>query len=743
MEMSLIHAGLAAGVALAALPVILHLFMRQTPKHVIFPALRLIRERQKQSKKRLRIKNWLLLLARMAVLALMALALARPRLYSQIPLGDDTVPTALGLVFDTSLSMAYKEKDKSRLDEAKERAREIVSKLPDSSLVFVADSGDPGAAIGVSPSAALKHIESLTIRPVNRPLNPVMGQVYPMVADCDRPVHVVYVLTDLARSAWYPDRPADGLEQVAKLKSSKGSKIATFILRLAPKDLHDVAVESADTSSSVATQGESVEIRTRIRSRGSAETKCSVEFELDEQKRGEKSIQIPPNQQVEVSFNTPPHLREGELHQGRIKLTGAPDPFQEDDERFFTFKVRPPLKVLVISDQAYDAEFVAAALDPMPTPNVPRQIMVERVRAAELGQRFHGDLQAYSCVFLLNVKQLDEADWGTLNRYTHEGGGLVVAPGHLSSAAGYNNPITSQFLPAQLGEKPHPARPGTTVAKLANLTHPLFEREGKDMMSMFSHVPVYKYWPVRDTAADARVLLSYSDNAPALLERTLKGPKTGRVLLWTTPLSRRPDRAGAAVVDPGAWSEFPLPQYGWTFFVLMNRTVPFMAGTTSEPLNFEAGENALLKLPPNVRFTSVVATSSDPKLKPQVLPTPSNEFLEIPAPPALGPWTVKATTADNQVKNLGFSVNVPRTESQFEPLHKSDLDTIFGKEGYVLAEDAVSHKEKETYARFGWELFPSLMFLILLVVTLENFLANTFYKEAPQSKAVGAVGAVA
>src|SRR5271165_3749961 len=107
MEMSFMHLGLAAGAGLAAIPVILHLFMRQTPKHVIFPALRLVRERQKQSKKRMRIKNWLLLLARMALLALMALALARPRLYSQMPLGDQTVPTALGLVFDTSLSMSY------------------------------------------------------------------------------------------------------------------------------------------------------------------------------------------------------------------------------------------------------------------------------------------------------------------------------------------------------------------------------------------------------------------------------------------------------------------------------------------------------------------------------------------------------------------------------------------------------------------------------------------------------------
>ena len=61
MDISLLHAGLAAGATLAAIPVILHLFMRQTPKHVIFPALRLIRERHKRSKKQLKVKNWLLL----------------------------------------------------------------------------------------------------------------------------------------------------------------------------------------------------------------------------------------------------------------------------------------------------------------------------------------------------------------------------------------------------------------------------------------------------------------------------------------------------------------------------------------------------------------------------------------------------------------------------------------------------------------------------------------------------------
>ena len=112
-----------------------------------FPALRLIRERQKRSRKKLRVKNWLLLVARMALVALMALALARPRLFSQTSLGDQEVPTALGLVFDTSLSMGYRDKDKTRLDEAKERAFDIVKKTPDTSQVFVVDSAEPGVPV--------------------------------------------------------------------------------------------------------------------------------------------------------------------------------------------------------------------------------------------------------------------------------------------------------------------------------------------------------------------------------------------------------------------------------------------------------------------------------------------------------------------------------------------------------------------------------------------------------------------
>jgi hypothetical protein len=725
MEMSLLHAGLAAGAALAALPVILHLFMRQTPKHVIFPALRLVRERQRRSKKRLRVKNWLLLLARMAVLALMALALARPTLYSQVPLGDQSVPTALGLVFDTSLSMKYKDKDKTRLEEAKERAREIVSKLPDSSQVFVVDSSEPGST-GLSPAAALKRIDELAIHPVSRPLNVAMGEVYEKIGGAEKPARVVYVLTDLARSAWEAGRPAEGLDKVEKIKAAKKGRMVTFVLRLTPQEIRNVSVDSAEPPQSIVTQGEPIEIRSRIRyqSRDKAAATRTVEFFVDGVKKNEKIVEIPPEGEVEVTFPAPSTVKEGEIHRGEIALKGAPDPFEDDDRRYFTFRVRPPMKVLLVADRQADGDFVASALDP-------QTFLVERNKTEEFQARDRDAIGAYSCIFLLNVARLDERAWGALSAYVHEGGGLVVGAGNRCHPDDYNGDIPGQLLPAQL--EPSAARPRTTIGKVTDVTHPLFQKYGRDLDAQLAQVPVYRYWGLKPQAQPvegARTLLSFADGAPALLERTIKGAKTGRVLLWTTPLATKPH--GGQVNDPEVWNDFPVAN--WSFPVLMWLTVPYMAGTSGEALNFEAGEPVSLRLEPTVRYKSFSLVGPDGKASGDVQAPASRDTLEVPMPtPVPGQWTVKVMTEGDRPGALGFSLNPPHEESRFTLLEKPDLDAIFGKGGYVFAEDAGKLKDAEVTERYGFEAFPFLMFLILIVVTLESLLANTFYKEAPRA----------
>ena len=669
----------------------------------------------------------------MAVLALMVLALARPRLYSQMPLGDQSVPTALGLVFDTSLSMSYKENDKTRLDEAKERAKAIIDQIPDSSLVFPVNSADPVATNGLTPAAARSWIDNLTIHPVNRPLNVAMGQVYPKIVECDRPRHEVYVLTDLCSSSWNPEQPAEGLDKVAKAKTAPGSKIATFIVRLGSPDVTDVAIDAAAPAKNFITQGESVEVKGMIHAQGAKPASRVVEFYLDGVKKGEKPVEIQPGGQVEVGFATPQRLLpEGELHRGELRLGGTPDPLEFNDRRYFTFKARPAYKVLLISDQPGDADFVAFALDPEPTPSASSGFQIERVSPKNLLVKYRDSLKDYAAVFVLNVQAFEDEDtWGLLNGYVHEGGGLVFGLGDRCNPDNYNGPTASQLLPAEL--EPNMAAKGeTTFGKVADVTHPLFQRYAKEIDPQLALVPVYRYWTVKPPEG-SRVLLSYADAAPALIERTFKGAKTGRVLLWTTPLARRARRS-----DRGAWNEFPLPTYGWAFLALMNETVPYLAGTSNEQLNFEAGENVLLFLGPGARFQSFQLIGPDTKKPETLTPSASSDYLEIVAPQLLGQWTVMAKDADNKQTRLGFSLNPPRAESKFEPLVTKNLDAIFGKDNYALAEDADSLRKYQDTARVGIEIFPWLMMLILIIVTLENFLANTFYKESPKPAAAGA-----
>ena len=739
MDISLINAGLAAGAALAAVPVILHLFMKQTPKHVIFPALRLIRERQKRSKKKLQVKNWLLLLARMALLALMALALARPTIVTEASIGDVEVPTAIGLVFDTSLSMSYKQPDKTRLALAKERALEVLKKTPSTSEVFVVDSSEPGVPPPLSPDAARKRIEALEIRPVNRRLNDAVGQAYAAVAAAEKPRHEVYVLTDLVRSSWDADRPVENLEKRKAVKTG----VRTYVLRLTPRDVRDVSVVDARPVSEVVTEGEPLVIRAKLRSQGPASERVA-KLVLDGKIRDQKVVKIEADGEQTVSFEPIKADATVPLHQGEVRLAGSPDPLEFDDVRYFSYAVTPAANVLIVADQpSYDADFLRNAIDPSPdalAPGAARPFRAEVVstekfsgEAANLGKR-------YRCVFLNNVESLGDADWKRLTQFVRDGGGLVVGLGNRCRPESYDSTLASQLLPASLEKRSElSVKEPATFGEAPDATHPLFSRFTRELLETLSQVPVYRYWKVKPNQG-SRTLLTYTDKSPALVERVFNEPRPGRVLLWTTPLSRRSN-----IKSADAWNEFPLPQVGWSYWWLMRQTVAYTAETNEQGLNFEAGANVVLAVDPTRRYKKYIVQSPDQKDgagDPQNAPEGGNSLVVV-APPRLGNWGVKASGSDGKADALGFSVNAPEDEARFVPLEAADLDKLFGgKKQYALADDPESLERVVDVGRVGRELFPWLMFLIMIVVTLESILANRFYRE-PGSTAAGAVAGAA
>ena len=78
--MTWLHPALLFGLGVVAVPVLLHFLMRQKPKKLVFPALRLVQQQRRSNAKRFRLRHLWLLLLRIATLAAIVFAIARPTL---------------------------------------------------------------------------------------------------------------------------------------------------------------------------------------------------------------------------------------------------------------------------------------------------------------------------------------------------------------------------------------------------------------------------------------------------------------------------------------------------------------------------------------------------------------------------------------------------------------------------------------------------------------------------------------
>lgn len=87
--------------AAATVPLILHLLQRHQGPRVVFPALRYLRRAEKESARRIRLRQLLLMLLRIAAVLLIALAAGRPFAQSG---GAGHEPTAVAIVLDNSMS---------------------------------------------------------------------------------------------------------------------------------------------------------------------------------------------------------------------------------------------------------------------------------------------------------------------------------------------------------------------------------------------------------------------------------------------------------------------------------------------------------------------------------------------------------------------------------------------------------------------------------------------------------------
>lgn len=152
--MTVLHPFLLAGLAAVAVPILIHLLLRQRPRPLPWAAMRWLLAAQQRAARRWRLTHWLLLALRCLAVALLALAVARPALPG---LGQGEL---LVLVVDRSASMGPRHDHPGPLATA--QAALAAAELPYARWALVA-VGAPGLT-GAEGSELVAHGSPAAVR---------------------------------------------------------------------------------------------------------------------------------------------------------------------------------------------------------------------------------------------------------------------------------------------------------------------------------------------------------------------------------------------------------------------------------------------------------------------------------------------------------------------------------------------------------------------------------------------------
>jgi hypothetical protein len=732
--MTFIHGYLLGGLLLAGVPVLLHLIMRQKPKRLRFPAFRFLKARQRTNQRKMRLQHLLLLLLRMLVVAALCLALARPRVFSsRVGLAGDRPITAV-LLFDTSASMEYVVGGVSRLEDAVQRARELLDEMDPNSRVAVLDSGEEVQDLLLPRDEARSRLEGLRIRPgagsLNRRLDQGMRLLAAEPEGEEAAPRFLYVFTDRTRACWDP----------AGLKPTVVDGVTILVVDVGVETPRDLAIDKVEVVPPVVAPGGTFEVRVSVRGTTGGhenELSCHVDNDPGPPVPDRRPVQLGKEQTGDVFVfqrEAPKRGPGGQLdlpYQVTVRL-GTRDALPFNNTRHATLLVRGGRKMLTVVEKDLQVARVWKIAQ-----DVNRSFSCEVQPLEQAGKLSDKDLAGYAVVALFEVAELPDELARRLAGYVRNGGALAVIPAgeELVPRKKDFNDRLKDLLPAPLDTLADAPAGKPVLWERFTGSHPLMapfvawtRQVDPDFARDELRPSVRRYWRLGKLSTGALSITSYADpeRSPALAERVVG---KGKVVLFTTPLDFR-------TLDPAnryapLWTNIwpPFSSFG---FILIDRVSRYLGGEVDVPeLNFRCGQTPQVRVPAPLEPPYTV---SGPGLAgpERNLQTPTSPLVAVPQ--AVAPGNYLVLDGKGQAA-AGFSLDVSAAESDLERVPVEELEAVLGQGAVLEVGRAVTLSDVIGKLRPPpIELLPYLMMALLLILTVESLLANRFYRRTPESQ---------
>ena len=531
------------GTLTAAIPLLLHLLKRQPEVRIRFAAVRFLQQGPVEHSRQRRLRDLLLLLARVAALVLLAAAFARPFFAAA-----ESAPGSVTIVaLDTSLSLSAA----GQFDRARSLARDAVRRAAPADAVAVVTFADEArVASGLSSDRALA-IAAIDAASTDAGSTRYRAALHASVEAMAGRSGTIVVVTDLQASGWDTgDRVAlpEGANVDLLDVGPPPSNLAVTAVRVSGDRLiatvRNSGPDAREARVSVAPAGPDGSAARPV----SAGTPAAI-------------VTIAANQVAEAVLPRPSALT-------AAVTVADPGGIAADNVRYLALDHSGQSSVLVVSttgDLAREAFYLRQALTVGGADG--RAHRVDGGGAAALSTWDPSRVASYDAVFLVSTAGMERRGRELISSYVRGGGGVFVAAGQaidgevVADAVGQVGKVT-------IGSRDEGAEPGVRGLVPLDTRHPLFARfatEGASLsLAHFRRIAAIR-------GADCQLLARFTTSEPAVIDCP---SGAGHTVILASDVDNR-------------WNDFPLRAM---FVPFVHEAIAYLSSSQSHQSEYIVGE---------------------------------------------------------------------------------------------------------------------------------------------------------
>jgi hypothetical protein len=692
--MTFLNPAILFGLLAATVPILLHFLNLKKLKRVEFSSLAFLKQLQKTKIRRIKLKQWLLLLLRFLIIILLVSAFARPTIDSAQFGKSTAAKTTAVLIIDNTFSMSELTDDGSKLNRAKQAAEKLLRLFNKGDEIAIVTVGNPHAAPRpVSDIGMIKNdIKNIEISYTSSSINNALIKAAQILYESDNFNKEIFLFSDSQKGSLYSNE-----SDLANLGEILNENVRLYNFNFSGQSSFNAGIENLICSNQIFQRDKKIGFTARVNNYSDSRIDNSViSLFINGKRKAQQSFSLSPEESKNILLETT--LADTGLIEIQTQLED--DAILHDNKRETAISVPSKINVLLAADNPKDNQFIDLALNS----NNGGLLNISKIKTAQLNSV---NLTNYHAVIISGAIAPDYRE--KLRSHILAGGKITFIPG--SDKNGLFSQMLREFG-IQSDVKFIETSSGGSAQSIDKVLfeHPLFsDLFDRPANNKFDSPEIFKYYKYA-APADSRSVISLSDGTPFLLE---KKSGTGSIILFSSAMDL-------------SWNTFPLKSL---FAPTINRIVLYSSSKLKPESDNFCGGQILIDL-------------SGKKTSQIKVVTPSNNINYISTDSLINknyfffnaasePGIYKFYSAD---KLIDFaSVNHDPRESITDTYDTDELESFLKKTGSRSPLRAISDRDdfiRAVYeSRFGTELWSYLLIAALILMIIEMFVSKSSKKE--------------